>query len=208
MDQRSPLAVTISRQLGSGAAFVGQQRAKKLDAFYADRHIIRMAAEKLSVTEEDLQSRDETVPSFWWSLVPASGFVLDVYVPPKLVFPTERELFEAESEVIARMAKERSAVFIGRCGFQVLREHPNHASIFLHVGRTFRRERVQELYRLSKDDAEKMVTKSDKERATFCKTFTGKDWADARNFDLAIDTSKLQDLDKVTDAIYQYLQLR
>jgi cytidylate kinase len=133
---------------------------------------------------------------------------LDVYVPPKLVFPTERELFEAESGVIARMAKERSAVFIGRCGFHVLREHPHHVSIFLHGDRAFRRERVQELYRLSKDDAEKMVTRSDKERANFCKTFTGKDWADARNFELTIDTSKLQDLDKVTDAIYQYLQLR
>jgi cytidylate kinase len=133
---------------------------------------------------------------------------MDVYVPPRIVFPTDRELFEAETEVIQRIAKERSAVFIGRCGFHVLRDHPNHVSIFLHGDRAFRCMRLQQLYQLTADEAEKMVARSDKERATFCKTFTGRDWACASNFELAIDTSKIGDLGKVTEAIHQYLLLR
>lgn len=47
MKNTSPFAITISRQLGCGGAYVGQQLAKKLDFFYADREIIGQAAEQL-----------------------------------------------------------------------------------------------------------------------------------------------------------------
>ena len=67
MKLNSPFVITISRQLGSGGAYIGKQLAKNLNIFYADREIINMAAKQLSVLEEDLQSRDEKVSSFWQS---------------------------------------------------------------------------------------------------------------------------------------------
>ena len=36
-----------------------------------------------------------------------------------------------------------------------------------------------------------MIAQSDKERAPYNHTFTGKEWADARQYDLSIDTSKI-----------------
>jgi hypothetical protein len=61
---------------------------------------------------------------------------------------------------------------------------------------------------VTRDVAEKMLVRSDKERAAYCKTFTGRDWACARNFDLAIDTSKLDGMDKVVDLILHAMSLR
>ena len=64
MKNTSPFAITISRQLGCGGAYVGQQLAKNLKIFYADREIISQAAKQLSVLKEELESCDEKVLSF------------------------------------------------------------------------------------------------------------------------------------------------
>lgn len=208
MKSNAPLVITLSRQLGSGAAFVGQQLADKLGLFYADRDIISKAAEQLSVLEEDVKARDETVASFWDSLMDTRWFVPNVYVPPKMMLPTERELFDAESEVICGIAKKRSAIIVGRCGFHVLRAHPNHVRIFLHAELTFRIQRIQRLYGVEQAAAEKMIARSDHDRAVYCKTFTRKEWVDARNYDLCIEASRFGDLDNVTDFLLYYLNLR
>jgi cytidylate kinase len=133
MKQTSPFVITISRQLGCGGAYIGQQLAKKMNIFYADREIICQAAKQLSVLEEDLEPCDEKTLSFWQSFIRSSAIAPEVYVPPQIIVPTDRKLFKTESEIIARIAKERSAVIIGRCGFYILREHPNHVSIFYMV---------------------------------------------------------------------------
>lgn len=203
MEKNLPFVITISRQLGSGGSFIGQQLAQKLNAFYADREIIRKAAEQLSVLEEDLESRDEKILSFWESFVYTTVFAPDVYIPSRSLLPTDRELFEAEAEIIKHIARERSAVIIGRCGFHILREFPNRLSLFLHAEHAFRSDRIQKQYAISSDEAETMIVQSDKERALYCKTFTGKNWTDATLYDLSIDTGKIG-LDKTAAFILSY----
>jgi cytidylate kinase len=61
-------------------------------------------------------------------------------------------------------------------------------------------------YNLLHAEAEKMIEKSDKERSAYCKTFTGKEWTDALNYDISIDTSKLG-IDKTIGFIQNYLKL-
>jgi len=51
-----------------------------------------------------------------------------------------------------------------------------------------------------------MVEKSDKERAAYCKTFTHKEWMNATNYDLSIDTSKFS-LEQSVELILQYIRL-
>lgn len=206
MKNTSPLAITISRQLGSGGAYVGQQLAKKLNIFYADREIIDQAAERFSVLEEDLKSRDEKKLSFWQSFIRSHAVAPDTYVQPHILPPSDRELFKTESEIITRIANERSAVIIGRCGSYILRTHPNHVSLFLHSDMASRKNRVRQLYAVSEEVAGKMIAQSDKERALYHRTATGQEWADARRYDLAMDTGKIN-LDKSVELILKYLDL-
>jgi cytidylate kinase len=207
MKHPEKLVITISRQMGSGGSYVGHLLAKRTGAFYADRGIIRKTAKKLEVLEEEVESRDEKILSFWEFLLHPT-VIIDEYVPPELLSPTDRELFDSESEVIEHIAKTRSAVIIGRCGFHVLRDYPAHVRIFLHASRDFRAARLQTVHRLSKDDAEKLIVKSDKDRAEYCETFTGKNWIDARNYDLSIDSGAAGNLDKVAELILSYVKLR
>jgi len=200
--------ITISRQLGSGGAYIGQQLADKLNIFFADREIISKAAHQLSTLEDNLESREEKLLTFWQSLrktIPRTQGLYIVPVSPILEF-SDDELFAVESEIIKHIAKDGPAVIIGRCGFDVLRQHPNHISIFIHANTEFRNERIQKLYNIRYGDAEKMIEKSDKVRAAYCKAFTGKEWADARNYDISIDSGKLG-IDNSIELILNFLKL-
>lgn len=205
--ENAQIVITISRQLGSGGAYIGQQLAKKLDIFYLDREIIRQAAKKLSVLEDELKPRDEKTLPFWQSIFQLTGYSGPyVYTPPPIFVPTDRELFKAEAEVIKQIANDRSAVIIGRCGSHVLRAYPNHTSIFLHANADFRKRRIEKLYNVTQEEASKMIAKSDSERSRYHHMLTGKEWTDARQYNLSIDTSKIG-IDDGVQLILQYLEL-
>jgi CMP/dCMP kinase len=205
MKTDSLFVITISRQLGSGGAYIGQQLAKKLNIFYADREIIHKAAQQFSLLEEELELRDEKISSYWQSFIQSFAYgTPDTYIPPQVI-PTDHTLFEAEKEIIERIAKERSAVIIGRCGSYILREHPNHLKIFIHSDITSRKNRIQKLYNVSEVAAEKMIIKSDKERSLYYYAFTGKDWIDARQYDISLDTGKIS-LDKSIELLIKCME--
>jgi len=206
MDQTSLFVITISRQLGSGGAYLGQQLARNLNIYYADREIISQAAKQFSVLEEELESKEEKKDSFWESFLHSFelGFS-DPYKPPQITLPPDLVLFNAQSEIIRHIAKERSAVIIGRCGSYILRDHPNHVSIFLHADFAFRIKRVQKLYNVTESAAEKMVIKSDKERSQYFHSFTGEEWTDARQYDISLNTGKI-DIDNSVQLIMKFLE--
>ena len=206
MEKTTNFLLTISRQLGSGGAHIGQELAKRLDLFYADREIINQAAKQLSVVEEDLESREEKKVSFWQSFLQSYTFnTLDTYIPPEIIIPTDLEVFNAEKAVIERIAKEKSAVIIGRCGSYILRDHPNHLKVFFHSDIDFRKDRVQRGYNITEKEAEKMIVNNDVERSRYFHTYTGEVWTDTRQYDLSINTSKIG-LDKSVELIAKYLE--
>ncbi|HPB02349.1 MAG TPA: cytidylate kinase-like family protein [Bacteroidales bacterium] len=192
MKTSDPLIITISRQMGSGGSYIGQKLAKKLKIHYADREIIRKAAETLSVPEEDLESMDEKSQTWWDYIQLSSRYATEIYIPPVQKFaPTDLELFKAECEIIKQIAKETSAVIIGRCGFCVLDGHPNLIKIFLHGEKDFRVKRIMDLYSVSIKTAKKMVEDSDRKRGLYIKKFSKKDWMNIDNYHLSVDTSKI-----------------
>jgi len=206
MKLNSPFVITISRQLGSGGAYIGQQLAQKLNIFYADRKIINEAAKQLSVLEEDLESLEERKRSFWQSFLDSFTFgAPEVYLLPQSVTPTDDELYTTEKEIIERIANERSSVIIGRCSAHILGKHPNHFNIFLHADLSFRTERIRELYNVSEKVALKMITQSDQDRALYNYTYSGQEWTDLRRYDLCMDTGKVG-LEKSLELIMKHLE--
>jgi Cytidylate kinase len=203
-----PVVITISRQLGSGGAYLGQQLAEQLGMLYLDREIVIQAAKKLSVLEEELEPRDERRTSFWQSVLQLSAYnPTDMYTPPEIYRPSDQELYKAESTVIQKVAQENSAVIIGRCGSYLLREHPRHLSVFLHADPAFRQQRAEELYKLAAPEAKKLIEKTDRERARYFQTITGRDWNDIRLYHLAIDTSVIG-LEQAKEVILECVKSR
>ena len=63
------VVIAISRQLGSGGAYLGQRVAARLGLRYLDRGILRQAAEELHEQEGYLAAREERLTSFWEKLL-------------------------------------------------------------------------------------------------------------------------------------------
>ncbi len=189
---KEPLVITISHQLGSGGAYIGQKLSEQLKIPFVDREILKRVAEQLNLAESELQGREERLSSFWESFSriavladPEASAVANHYVP------TDRELFQLESDYIGRIAERTSAIVIGRCARYILRDHPNHVSLFVHADRLTRVKRLMQLFNLSETDAEKMTITNDKERSAYIQNFTRKDWLDARLYDLCVNTSAI-----------------
>ncbi|MPL99446.1 Cytidylate kinase [bioreactor metagenome] len=188
---KAPLIITISRQLGAGGSVIGQQLARRLKINFIDRQIISETAKELSVPESEIESRDEKIQSIWKSMLQSGRFAPDVYIPAFVKYPpTDYQLFSTESEIIRKIAKENSAVIIGRCGFHILSDHPGCVKLFLHADLNSRLKRIQEEHSVTREEAEKMIEESDRKRAHYIHSFTKLNWADAGLYDLSVDTGR------------------
>ncbi len=152
---------------------------------------------------------NEKILSFWETFLQFNAYASEIYVPPipeQRFFPTDLELFETEKKIIEKIAGRRSVIVIGRCGFDIFRDYPNRVSLFLHADSAFRTERIRKLYKVTDDEAARMMAQSDRDRASYIKTFTKKDWHDSRNYDLSINTGRTG-LDNAMDLITDYLEM-
>ena len=106
-----------------------------------------------------------------------------------------------------KVAKEKSAVIIGRAASSILRNHPRCVSIFLHADVDYRKKRTRESYNITGDEAEYLNEKIDKQRLKYYKVFTETDMYNACKYDLSINTGELG-IEKSEALIMEYLKER
>lgn len=183
-------AITISHQIGSGGAYVGEKLAERLEIPFLDREILQSVAKQLNILESEVERREERLSTFWDNFnrsMIGMNPILIAEVPQLML--SDSDLFKTEYETIQRIAAKSSAVFLGRCGWNILKNHPNHVSILLTANHSDRVKRVCALYKLTDQDAQKLIKTNDQERDAYNKKFTQKNWVDARYYDLCVNTS-------------------
>lgn len=189
--------ITITRQYGSGGREVADNVAKKLGVKFYDRKIVTKAAENLG-SGGDIHS-----------------IIADAYDTPDDFFsniaalatqgvPYQNQMYKEQAKVILTLAKEGTAVFMGRCADYILRDEPNVYSFFIYANEDFRRERAKLMY---KGASVKDLQAVDKQRKRYYAYYTGQVWGEPQNYDLMINTSKLA-LPEAADLIINYVELR
>ena len=196
-----PMVITISHLLGSGGAYLGEKLSSVLGIPFLDREILRKVAEQLNLAEGELENREEHLSSYWQTFSrvvqlsdPTRSISADRYIP------SDRELFQLESDTIGRIAEKSSAIFIGRCGSYILRNHPRHFSVFVYAEITARIKRLRELFHLTESQAKDLIKTNDKEREAYVCSFSKQGWLDPRLYDLCINTTSVG-LDKTVDIV-------
>jgi CMP/dCMP kinase len=185
-----PWVITIGHQIGSGGAYIGQKLAEQLGIPFLDHEILTNAAERLHQAEADLAGREQRLTSLWQSvrqtarhLDPARSLQVNQYVP------TDADLFQQEADYIAGVAEKHPAIFLGRCGHYILRQHPRCFRLFVHAEPPARIQRLGEMYGWPPAEAEKMIDLNDRERAAYVYNFTKQNWLDPRQYDLCANTT-------------------
>ncbi len=194
--------ITISRQYGSGGRIVGKKLADALGISFYDNELIAMAAEKTGLSAECFQDAEKTsLGNLFFSLTSLTPGV------DATGLPLNEKIFLVQSQVIKDVAEQGSCVIVGRSANYVLSENPNCINIFLQADLPDRVERAVHAYHQDPRGAEAMVLKTDKRRANYYNYFTGGKWGKAENYDLILNTSRM-DLDKIVEVIKTYVSLR
>ena len=188
MNSEEKFIITISRQFGTGGHEIGKELARRLGVKLLDKQILNAVASRMKTVEDAVEKielrnplwRDDFTNFYRTYMMHAeyNGMEKD---------KTSHALFRAQADVIRCIAEEESCIIIGRCGFDIFAEHPNALKIFIHSSLDCRKRRIAENYDISEQDAAAMIVDNDFSRELYTKTFTGRDWCDARNYDISLD---------------------
>ena len=187
------ITVTLARQFGCGGSYLGQCLADNLQVRCLDREIVSHAARQLAVEEDECAEREERGASFWERMLRGiSGPPEALYHAPAASPVSDRDLFEAETEVMKAIAAREDCVIVGRVASHVLPPHAGMVNVFLHAPLEFRIPRVIEHYGVADEaQARAMIVRSDESRRRFITQMIGHAWDDATNYHLCLDTSSL-----------------
>ena len=197
--------ITISRQFGAAGLPVGEKLAELFGAELLDRAIVAQVALRSGVPEDELESYDERLPSFWQRITaalasssPEPQFAAGDYADGVPSASMQERLLAITRSVIEEAAERGNAVIVGRGGAFVLGRRPGTLHVQLHASLDARvrylLSRVEQIPPDARPEERSLrdVCKSvDAARGDYLKRVFGADWLDARNYDLAIDTGRL-----------------
>ena len=191
MNKEDKFVITISRQFGTGGHEIGVELARRLGGKLLDKQILNEVAKRISAVEDAVEKIEARNPlwrddftNFYRTYMASTQY------NGAEQSQTSHELFKAQAEAIRKIADEESCVIIGRCGFDIFRDHPNALKIFVHSPLDCRKRRIAVKYDLNEQDAAAMIVDNDYSRELYTKTFTGSEWQDARNYDICLDVRK------------------
>ena len=198
--------ITIARQYGSGGRTVGQMLAKALNVEYYDKDLIIKASEESGINLDLFAGADEK-PKNFFNRFKKKNYGGEVLPPSHKNFNSEENLFNYQAKIIRDLADKESCIIIGRAADYILKDRDNVISVFVHAPMDFLLEQAGKKISLEGKDLERFIIHTDKTRAEYYRSHTGREWTDARNYDLCLDSSKLG-FDKCVEEIIAYMNVR
>ena len=193
--------ITIGRQHGSGGTEVAEILAEKLNVWYYNREILYMAADKIGFDSFDEESMKEL--NYRKSSKYMEGISVMMGTPGHI--PVYNKMYKEQGKIIQKLAGYGSGVFLGRCADYILKDFENVYSVFLYADDEYR------LKRLAKAEGREVtleeMRKEDKTRESYYNYYTGQEWGDVRNYDLALNMGKTTAED-AADMILSYIEKR
>ena len=176
--------ITISREFGSGGRFIGEEVAKKLGIAYYDKNIISQIAEKSGLSPEYIQENAELSPKKGLFAYALAGRDITGRSVEDMVYETQRK-------VILELAEKEPCVIIGRNADYILKDRDDVLNVFIHGNLPEKTQRISQLYRVTEQEAVKMMADTDKRRMTNYNFYTDQKWGKASNYTLCLNSSQL-----------------
>lgn len=198
--------ITIARGYGSGGKTIGKMLSEKLDIPFYDRELLRMASDDSGIHERLFGQADERVKP---GLRKPFGKVYkgDLLPPESDDFVSDDNLFNYQAKIIKELADTRSCVIVGRCADFILQGRTNVVKLFVHAPFESCVKTVMDMYALPQKEAEKKIQDTDRHRSAYYKYYTGRNWDNAQNYDLCLNSAELG-FDKCVEIVEAYMNIR
>jgi cytidylate kinase len=205
--------ITISRQFGAAGRPIGEALAERFGAELLDREIVALVAERAGIPEQEAEGYDEQLPGLWQRIAAAlAAGSPDPAIPP---LPVEMLPATAVHERLARLtravieeaAARGNCVILGRGGAFIVGRRPDALHVQLHATLEARVRylllRFEEIPADTRPDEvslQELCRTMDGRRSSYIRRLFGVDWLDPNNYDLSIDTGRV-DIPTAVDLI-------
>ena len=180
--------ITISREFGSGGRTIGRLVAQKLGIPFYDKELVKQISVESGFAPTFVEENGEHAPG--------KSFFSYAFAPqgiPGIMngLSTNDFLWNIQCSVILQLADEGPCVIVGRNADYILKDREDALHIFIHADDEFRKNRIVKLYGQSEKTPAARLAEKDKRRKVNYQHYTGRNWGDAQNFDVCLDSSKL-----------------
>ncbi len=188
------MIITVSRELGAGGSEVARQVAETLGWRVVDNELVDQIAIRTGLSPAEVRDREERAPGFLERLIR----MLTKAAPEMLTPAAERvpELEEAKlvkitEAVVEEIAREGRVVLVGRAAPAVLSRDRDAIHLKIVAPKAARVEAVMKRLGVKRDEATGEVELSDANRKRYHEQYYERDWNDASQYHLVLNTSAL-----------------
>jgi CMP/dCMP kinase len=188
----SPVIVTVSNEYGSGALAIASRAAEMLGYRYVDRQLPVVVAKRLRITPEAVEASEDSQRSLGERLIDSLERATPELAEATATQPLDEELVRAVAQAVREAASAGHCVIVGRGAYAILGERPDVLRVFMHAPRDWRISHVVKTSNVSREIAEAELERVDRARIAYIRQWYGLTFGDMRNYDLCIDTSRLE----------------
>lgn len=203
----SKYVITIARGYGSGGRTIGKMLSEQLGIPYYDRDLLRLASDDSGINEQLFAKADEKIKKSLLFRIASNVYKGEVIAPDSDEFVSNDNLFNYQAKIIKELAETESCIIIGRCADFVLKDYDNVVKLFVHAPLEDCIHNVMDLTNKTDKESEKSIESIDKHRSEYYKYYTGREWDDAKNYDLCLNSGHLG-FQKCVDIVKSYLDIR
>jgi cytidylate kinase len=183
--------VTISNHYGSGALAVAARAARALGYRFVDRQLPVVVGKRLHITPEAVEASEDSRRTLGERLVDSLERATPETAQASAAEPLDEELLAAVAAAVREYAAKGSCVIVGRGAFAILGARPDVLRVFMRAPREWRVAHVMETTHVPRDLAEGEIDRVDRARTAYIRQWYGLSFGDPQNYDLCIDTSRL-----------------
>lgn len=203
----SKYVITIARGYGSGGRTIGKMLSKELGINYYDRELLRLASDDSGINEELFARADEKLKKSLLFKIARKAYKGELIPPDSDDFVSNNNLFNYQAKIIRELAEQESCVIVGRAADYILKDYDNVVKVFVHAPLEDCIKTLKDMTGGTEKEIEKQIVSIDKHRAEYYKYYTGRNWEDAKNYDLCLNSSQLG-FDKCVEIVKAYLDIR
>jgi cytidylate kinase len=197
-------AITISREYGSGGGEVAARLAKHLGWRLIDHEVVVRVARELGVSEADVEVHDERAESLFARILASMQSIQPpVYVESStspILLTNANDYRAALHKVVMAAVKTGNVVIVGRASQVQLAQRRDVLHVRIVAPLERRIQYVMSREGLDQEAARSRIQSKDRDRVRYLQVEYQHDPADARLYDLVINTNVL-DLDSAMDLI-------
>jgi cytidylate kinase len=187
------MIITISREYGAGGSDVAQRVARTLGWRLVDNEVVDQVAMQAGLPLEEVARKDERAPGFLERLTRALARAapeLFPRSPERVPEPEEATIVRVTERVVEKLAAGDHVVVVGRAASAVLSQR-DALHVKLVAPKPVRIRRAMARLNAGEAEAVQVLEETDAARARYHKQYYGRDWYDATNYHMVLNTEAL-----------------